>query len=164
MHTHTCTCTVAPIWVFRKRLSSETEEAGLLLSQAFAENDVRKNRRSVLGQGTTNNQGYVGSIPAHPLDACVEECSGLGYVWHGAEVGALLWGKRSLGTAGTGGERVWIWSLWVLPDLSTLRSPSVYPTGQHISFETARFVVSDAPSHHDLRAFVVLFMAVLGQS
>lgn len=41
--------------------------------------------------------------------------------------------------------------------------PTIYPTGLHISLEAAQLVVSDAPSHHNLRAFVVLFMAVLSQ-
>lgn len=41
--------------------------------------------------------------------------------------------------------------------------PSVYPIGLHIRLEAAPLVVSDAPGHYDLRAFVVLFMVVLGQ-
>ena len=41
--------------------------------------------------------------------------------------------------------------------------PSVYPIGLHVRLEAAQFVVSDAPGHYDLRAFVVLLMVVLGQ-
>lgn len=41
--------------------------------------------------------------------------------------------------------------------------PSIYPVSSHVRLEAAQFVVSNAPRHHDFRAFVVLFMAVLGQ-
>lgn len=41
--------------------------------------------------------------------------------------------------------------------------PTIYPVGPHVSLEATQFVVSDAPGHHDLRTFVVLFMAVLGK-
>lgn len=41
--------------------------------------------------------------------------------------------------------------------------PIDYPTGPHVSFEAAQFVVCNAPGHHYLRAIIVLFVAVLGQ-
>lgn len=42
--------------------------------------------------------------------------------------------------------------------------PSIYPRGLHVRFEAAQFVVSDPPRYCDLRAFVVLFVAMLGKS
>lgn len=40
---------------------------------------------------------------------------------------------------------------------------TIYPLGLHISLEDPQFVVCNAPSHHDLRAIIVLFMPMLGQ-
>lgn len=41
------------------------------------------------------------------------------------------------------------------------RQPFVYPMSPDISLKGAQFVVSNASSHHDLRAVVVLFVLVL---
>ena len=69
--------------------------------------------------------------------------------------------ERPLGGAGMGNSVV----LEPLASAQPLHPtpPTIYPVGPHVSLEAAQFVVSDAPSHHNLRTFVVLFMAVLGQ-
>lgn len=92
----------------------------------------------------------------------MEECSGLDCVKHGAEVGALFWGKERPPRGAELENSVGLEPLGTAWPLHCLQ-PTIYPTGLHISLEAAQLVVSDAPSHHNLRAFVVLFMAVLGQ-
>lgn len=91
--------------------------------------------------------------------------------WRNVQAWAVLgtvqrWGHysgRKRGPLGAGLENsVGLEPLGTARPLHYLQ-PTIYPTGLHISLEAAQFVVSDAPSYHNLRAFVVLFVAVLGQ-
>lgn len=90
----------------------------------------------------------------------MEEYLGLGvYVTQCTNGGALLGKERSPG-GGRLGNSVGLEPLGATRLLHHPK-PTIYPMGQHVSLEAAPFVVSDAPGHHDLRACVVLFMAVL---